>query len=415
MWMYVPDASLIAMGQIELSSAFAPDNSEIGWNLADLGLKNGWNELYLPFAEGIRVDGTTGPVDLSAINYIRIYAGLAAESYFGIDKIEATMTKPEKEEPIADLVISNVDSLDAWFGATGYGLMPDAAVGDNWVISPTDYWPAVVSAFTPFNISAYAESGYLHMWLYVPNAALVGGGQIELSSASSPDASEIGWDLAGLGLKDGWNELYLPFAEGIRVDGATGPVDMTAINYIRIYAGFASPSFFGFDKIEATLSKDGGKNYVISEVEALDLWFGADGYGLMNGSAVGDYWVKSPKDNWPAVVSAFAPTFDVSPYAENGYLHMWIYIRDAANLVGGQIELSSASSGDASEIAWNMAELGLKTGWNEVYLPFASGIKYDGATGPVDLSKINYIRIYGGFITPDWFGFDKIEATMIKP
>ena len=124
--------------------------------------------------------------------------------------------------------------------------------------------------------------------------------------------------------------------------------------------------------------------------------------------------MKSPKDNWPAVVSAFTP-FDVSAYAESGYLHMWIYIRDAANLVGGQIELSSASSGDASEIGWNMAELGLQTGWNEVYLPFASAVRFDGATGPVDLSNINYIRIYGGFATPDWFGFDKMELTMVKP
>jgi len=277
-------------------------------------------------------------------------------------------------------------------------------------------WPAVVSGFAPFDVSAFAESGYLHMWLYVPNAALVGGGQIELSSASSPDQAEIGWDLYPLGLKDGWNELYLPFAEGVRVDGTSGPVDLTAINYIRIYAGFASPSFFGFDKIEATMTKDGyGESKLISEVEALDLWFSGDGYFLMNGSAVGSNWVKSPVDGWPAVVSAFDPAFDVSPYAEEGYLHMWIYIRDASNLVGGQIELSSANSGDASEIGWNMMDLGLQTGWNEVYLPFASGIHYDGSTGPVDLSKINYIRIYGGFTTADWFGFDKLEATLAKP
>ena len=330
------------------------------------------------------------------------------------------MTKPEPPvdpEPVGNLVISEVDSLDLWFGADGYGLMPDAAVGDNWIISPKSAhcWPAVVSGFVPFDVSAYAESGYLHIWLYLPDASLLGGGQIELSSASSPDSAEIGWDLAGRGLVTGWNELYLPFAEGVKVVGAGGPVDLSAINYIRIYAGFVTPSWFGFDKLEATMTTDGtGEKMVISEVKALDLWFGEDGYGLMNGSAVGSSWMKSPKDNWPAVVSAFTP-FDVSAYAESGYLHMWIYIRDAANLVGGQIELSSASSGDASEIGWNMAELGLQTGWNEVYLPFASAVRFDGATGPVDLSNINYIRIYGGFATPDWFGFDKMELTMVKP
>ena len=412
MKLYVNDVSKLAAyaGMIEIASIVGVDNQEIYWELHNLNLVNGWNELYLPM-NAATAQGDTA-FNIEAVQTIRI-VGMPAGTglVMGIDELRMVA-----EKPVADYVISSVDTLDAWFGAEGYGLMPDAAVGDAWMKSPTDGWPAVVSAFTPFDISAYAETGYLHLWVYIPNGVTVAGGQIELSSASAPDASEIGWNFTSENLKSGWNELYLPMAEGIRVDGSTGPVDLTKINYIRIYVGMAPASWFGFDKIEVTETNNGtGSKYVISEVETTDLWFGTEGYGLVNGAAVGNAWMKSPVDGWPAVVSAFNPTFDVTPYAEAGYLHTWIYVPAGETVVGGQLELSSASSGDASELGWNLADYNLTTGWNEVYLPFNQAVKFDGTTGPVNLAQINYIRIYLGLSPAGWFGFDKMELTMNKP
>ena len=93
-------------------------------------------------------------------------------------------------------------------------------------------------------------------------------------------------------------------------------------------------------------------------------------------------------------------------------------LKVAEKIHGIKLELNVVDSPAEGKYTYgtvDLMDLGLTTGWNEVYLPFASGTKYDGSTGPVDLSAINYIRIYGGFATADWFGFDKLEATMVKP
>ncbi len=416
---YTPKASNIVGGQIELSSASAPEASEAAWDLVSLGLKDGWNDLYLPLNTAIKTDGSTGPINFAAVNYIRIFAGHLEASHIGIDKIELTMTKPEPDPgPAPDMVISEVEAMDSWVSIDGLALQTQgAAVGSAWIQTQTPAnWPSI-AWWCNLNVSDYAE-GYLHMWLHIPDIANLVGGQVELTSSGTGDSAELGWDLMSMNLKSGWNEVYLPLATAIRTDGSGGPVNLSAINFIRIYGGFITPDQIGIDKMELTMTKaepapQPVADLVISEIEGVETWIGTN-VTLQTGDAPeGSAWLKTGEDGWPVFASAFAP-FDASPYVEEGYLHLHLYTPNAANLVAGEIELSSASAPDASEASWAMAGLGLHDGWNDLYLPLSSATKVDGTTGPIDFSAVNYIRIYGGHLTASYIGIDKIELTMTK-
>ena len=79
---------------------------------------------------------------------------------------------------------------------------------------------------------------------------------------------------------------------------------------------------------------------------------------------------------------------------QKGGLHFWLYLSDATALeinAGGAIEVTSSGTCDKKEYAWDISSLNLKTGWNELWLPFSRA----GITGDrPDLSAMNYFRIY---------------------
>jgi hypothetical protein len=81
---------------------------------------------------------------------------------------------------------------------------------------------------------------------------------------------------------------------------------------------------------------------------------------------------------------------------KTGYLALSIYISDI-NQLGKpiyddtQIEISSSGTYDKNELNWGWTHLNLKTGWNELTLPF-SAAKLEG--GQIDLSRINYFRFF---------------------
>ncbi len=82
---------------------------------------------------------------------------------------------------------------------------------------------------------------------------------------------------------------------------------------------------------------------------------------------------------------------DASRYYPNGYLHIRIYTDDAAGISGGQVELSSSGTSDQKETSWNLSDLGLVNGWNELYLPIAAA-RAEG--GDADFSALNYFRLF---------------------
>ncbi len=90
------------------------------------------------------------------------------------------------------------------------------------------------------------ETGYLSLWLYVSDPdAFSGEGSVEISSSGGPDSDEYSWNLASLGLTEGWNNLVLPVSSAVQL----GTPDLDAINYFRVYQELSVPVTAKLDDI----------------------------------------------------------------------------------------------------------------------------------------------------------------------
>lgn len=90
----------------------------------------------------------------------------------------------------------------------------------------------------------------------------------------------------------------------------------------------------------------------------------------------------------------FIKTFsrqDFSDYMDGGYIHLWIYVENAAGITGGDLEFTSSGSCDKEELSWSVGSLDLKDGWNEIYLPIDKAIRFGGDFRP---ERFNYVRFY---------------------
>ena len=99
---------------------------------------------------------------------------------------------------------------------------------------------------TSLDLSEY-KNGYLHFYVYCSDISKIGDqGQIEITSSGQCDVNEYNWSLAQCVTKTGWNEFWLDLSAA----GTTGgEADLSAINYIRIYALNATATFY-IDEIE---------------------------------------------------------------------------------------------------------------------------------------------------------------------
>ena len=78
-WMYVSDISKLTSsnGQLELGSGGGPDRNEWNWPLGQAQIKEGWNEYVFDLSSH---GSTGGALDLTAINWFRMYFFTNAES-----------------------------------------------------------------------------------------------------------------------------------------------------------------------------------------------------------------------------------------------------------------------------------------------------------------------------------------------
>ncbi len=82
--LYCSDVNNVGIGQIEISSSGTCDKNELNWSFEQNITKSGWNDVYLPISGA----GTTGgAIDLTKVNYFRIYALNGNATYY-IDNIE---------------------------------------------------------------------------------------------------------------------------------------------------------------------------------------------------------------------------------------------------------------------------------------------------------------------------------------
>ena len=93
------------------------------------------------------------------------------------------------------------------------------------------------------DVSDYMTDGYLHMWVFVTDYNLAtNSGQIELTSSNTCDKNEWRWQVTDYITGTGWNEVFVPLAEGTQNDPSL-PFDPTAANFIRIWSSTTDGKF----------------------------------------------------------------------------------------------------------------------------------------------------------------------------
>lgn len=417
LYIYVQDASAITGGQIELSSDTA-DSEETSWGLSAFTLKNGWNNIYLSLKEADKVGGNT---DFSNLTYFRMYLFSSKNQKIGLDYICLSLKAPAKESPIdvnGNYVIDNISAVAPWNGDTTlvYNTTNGFTDGAGWISTSTSSARDLVITrnYAEADLSSYK---YLHIWVYVNDLSALTGGMIEITSAGIPDEEELYWPIASYLKQNGWNELFLPIADAM-TQGKT-PADLTKMDYIRFVAMVnAKGANVGIDMVYATNAEPQKEQdeeldtITIDKCENLDKWAGTGLTLVSNSAPEGTAFIKTGSDACPVAYAGIVPSINMAHLATEGYLHLNLYVEDPDNVSYGQIELTSSSNCDQNEVSWNVRELGLKSGWNELYLPF-NGANHEG--GDPNFEAINYCRLYVGFTEASYFAFDDMYITKTAP
>jgi hypothetical protein len=268
MWVYLEGADTMSLsGQIELTSGGMCDIGEKSWSVG-LIREDGWNELYLPLQDGV---GNGGPAfNASAINYLRMYNDSGAPMTVYIDDIyicnvrgatydESNTFESGNVEKLLNEELPTLHRCDTDFSISAATLNTDPTYikeGTGSLKAPVNGLVRMVYTMPKSkDISDYMK-GYLHMWVYINDVALLGDGQIELCSGGTCDKEEISWSVKAHVTKSGWNELYLPLSSPTWTNGGT--FNPSKCNYLRVYTKWntedAEPMLF-FDDIRLTNEK----------------------------------------------------------------------------------------------------------------------------------------------------------------
>lgn len=283
---------------------------------------------------------------------------------------------------------------------------------------------------SPVDVSAI-QNPALYLRLYISDVskiALDGGGEIELRSncnGKADESEEICWpwsyfcadaasanpNNAKLNLKNGWNNIVLPFTLSHQGQTTTnlGGFRKNKVGYMRV---FQNPA----------VAKTGAKIIVdqarvvdwteFNTCDNFDMWFDrmtdnnsflceADETDVKEGKAsfaVVDHIIAGPTSNyrlemWPGLEYAMPADMDMT----NSALKFWLYVSDGESFKSGMhcvFELSSELINDAHNYSWAKipGDIDFKTGWNEITLDFDKVGGDVSATSKRDLRKINYFR-----------------------
>jgi hypothetical protein len=315
------------------------------------------------------------------------------------------------DEPVDPTLVAfdAADKLDAW-EVVGpkteekAGKKEGEAFLKSAIVTNEDYMHFIKRRPTPVDPNLTVENGQFVFWFYVSNVEdLKLDGQIELSSSGESDKKEYAWNLANFipGLQNGWNEMKLNFSNAdLSSDG--GP-DIHAFNFFRIY-------FWTKDKAHAdvTVGVDDLKFQARTKVsesfdnaEALDAWETAGNKGTIEKALrkEGEGWLKAPitsGEDYMHFIKRRPTPLNAGVTKDNGALKLWFYIENIAEFKDdGQFELTSSGESDKNEYSWNIGPMlpNLKSGWNELTLPFSDAAESNGDGGP-NLNAFNFFRVY---------------------
>ena len=409
-WLYISDINSFKGDMyVELGSAGKADTNEYRWNKVS-GLTSGWNEVTLKFSD---VGTLFGTPDLTCINWFRIWVN--GISYTG--DITTILDDVRAVEGESGLIVScdtrdgiTVNTNHASFSVTTANGEYKQGSGAFKATGKGQVWYQVRLGTAAVDISEYAGGG-ISFWLYLKDYSnFKGTVSVEVGSGNTADAGEYQWDNVS-GLKEGWNEVQLMFADA-RI--TNGPVNLKNINWFRIYA--PSFSYSGdvtmiLDDVHAIegesgmiLSGDGITGKTIQTTSgSIAVATGEDehkqGTGAIKCVAGGTVWYQVILNTTAADVSAY----------KDGGISFWLYVSDPSKLSGTVVlELGSGGKSDTFEDQWTFDAGSLQQGWQRLYFDFATAKK--SADGGADLSKINWFRIFGNLSGQVTFILDGIRA-----
>ena len=228
---YIEDPEAYANnGQIEITSSGTCDAQEFNWDLGTMDMEAGWNEWQVDLFSGRE---TGGMPDFEKINYFRIYFFTEGENLVALDyvafggenedfsSIATELGEVQREEHVPKDDVKR----------TGEGDVGAIAV-------------QAAMELTPVNTE---ETVYTYIRLFLDGVEhFTGNGQLELTSKLNPDQQEIHWDVSGLDLQDGWNELKLDLD---LPDSYDADFNRAAVSFFRIYMFTEGPLSMELDYV----------------------------------------------------------------------------------------------------------------------------------------------------------------------
>lgn len=389
LWLYVSDTSRSGEIHVELGSGGVfpyTDKNEYEWTVPSTSLTSGqWNELYLPFSDAEVKDGQ---LDLSKINWFRVFAPCCngQEVTAMVDDVRVEIVTPGMILNCDSKKEASIGSGNTWGITTAPGEYKEGIGAFKSVGTNVLYWQALLD--DTIDVKEYAGGG-LHIWLYVSDTARSGEIHVELGSGGKlpyADENEYEWTIPSANLTSGeWNELYLPFSDA---DVEDGEPDLSKINWFRVFAPCCNGQ-------EVTAMVDDVR-VMTNKVSILSCDLASDVYETVQvTTAEGTF-----KEGTGAYISSgtsqvrwqvsMKKSVDISSCQK---LNMWLYISDVSKLNSDvHIEIGSNGTCDDCELEWKITDHNLVNGWNKVELVLSEGA--DGPVGKINLSKVNYFRIY---------------------
>ena len=261
-------------------------------------------------------------------------------------------------------------------------------------------------------IQDISEYDYLHLWIYISDAALLydnNGDGLELSSGGKQDKEEAGLyfsytkaevptineDYARL--QSGWNEYLLRLSD-FRV-AAGGTFDPAALDFIGLVLR-SNPAglTFAMSEIHAVREEDVSSTKFgefpedsgIPSIPTTARYQLADTALQLTKEA--EYGAAEEDTQWFRMVPELtAESLDLTEYQ---YVYLWIYITEADLHNGDSIEFCSGGAVDKRENAVRFNSWfnePLKVGWNECLIPLSS-FSYVTDQGWIQ-SAVNYISV----------------------
>lgn len=406
---YVNDVSHLTNAfNLELSSGGVYDKDEYQWVIETSALKSGWNELWLPIADGIKL----GNPDLSAINFFRVFTMAPTEGYkIIIDNVYATMDGArdsyKETAAVKGMMITSCNTINTFskLDKAEVTTKKGEFVEGTGALKSTNPTSSLIEANfkKKVDISAFKD-GYIHLSVYINDTSYLGELLIlELTSSGTFDKDEFHFDIATSNLKNGWNDITIPMSKGGYVENP----NLSAINYLRIYTSTdvkMPKRVFIVDNIYVMAAEEG---YVNEETEAKD--------GIMIASCntadifkTLEYATVTKKDGefiegiGALKTAGYSDLLlfgilnakkDISS-CKDGYIHVSFYIDDISKLATDVVvEISSSTEPDVDEYQWNISKDTLKVGWNELWLGFTN-VTNLAVIGEPNPSAIQRIRVY---------------------